>query len=83
MKKVAAPVEETEINGREDPLSRPRDTPLPAKKLELTSPTSGGRSIGIVRLGTKSNGVGFCFQISLLHANAFAIAGLDFQWSDD
>jgi hypothetical protein len=27
------------------------------KKLALTSPTSGGRSVGIVRLRTKSHGV--------------------------
>jgi len=30
-KKVAAPVQKTEINGRGDPLHWPRDTPLSAK----------------------------------------------------
>jgi len=30
-KKVAAPVQKTEINGRGDPLRRPRGTPLSAK----------------------------------------------------
>jgi hypothetical protein len=30
-KKVAAPVQKTEINGRGDPLRWPRDTPLSAK----------------------------------------------------
>ena len=30
-KEVAAPVQKTEINGRGDPLRRPRDTPLSAK----------------------------------------------------
>jgi hypothetical protein len=33
---------------RGDPLHWPRDT-LYAQKLALTSPTSGGRSVGIVR----------------------------------
>jgi hypothetical protein len=45
-----------EINGRGDPLGRPRDTLYP-QKLALTSPTSGGRLVGIVRLRTKSHGV--------------------------
>jgi hypothetical protein len=50
------PVLKTEINGRGDPLRWPRDTLYP-QKLALTSPTSGGRSVGIVRLRTKSHGV--------------------------
>jgi hypothetical protein len=37
--------------GRGDPLPWPRDTLYPQK---LTSPTSGGRSVGIVRLRTKA-----------------------------
>jgi hypothetical protein len=41
----------TEINGRGDSLRWPRDTLYP---LALTSPTSGGRSVGIVRWGTKA-----------------------------
>ena len=52
-KKVAAPVQKTEINGRGDPLRWPRDTLYP-QKLELTSPTGGGRSVGIVRSRTKA-----------------------------
>jgi hypothetical protein len=36
-----------------DPLRSPRDT-LYAQKLALTWPTCGGRSIGIVRLRTKT-----------------------------
>jgi hypothetical protein len=32
-------------------------TPSIRKKLALTSPTSGGRSVGIVRLRTKGHGV--------------------------
>jgi hypothetical protein len=39
--------------GRGDPLSRPRDTLYP-QKLTLTSPTSGGHSVGIVRSWTKA-----------------------------
>jgi hypothetical protein len=42
----------TEINGRGDSL-RSRDTLYPLK-LALTSPTSGGRSVGIVRWRTKA-----------------------------
>jgi hypothetical protein len=37
--------------GRRDPLCSPRNSLYP-KKFELTSPTSGGRSVGIVRLRT-------------------------------
>jgi hypothetical protein len=53
IKKVAAPVQKTEINGRGDPLRWPRYTPSIRKKLALTSPTGGGRSVGIVRSRTK------------------------------
>jgi hypothetical protein len=44
---VAAPVSKTEINDRGNPFRWPRDTLYP-QKLALTSPTSGGRSVGIV-----------------------------------
>jgi hypothetical protein len=44
------------INGRRDPLCWPRDTLYP-QKLAITSPTSGGRSVGIVLLRTKGHGV--------------------------
>jgi hypothetical protein len=44
------------INGRGNPFRLPRDT-LYLQKLALTSPTSGGRSVGIVRLRIKSHGV--------------------------
>jgi hypothetical protein len=43
----------TEINGRGYPLRWPRDTLYP-QKLAITSPTSGGRSVGIVRLRAKA-----------------------------
>jgi hypothetical protein len=39
--------------GRGDPLRWPRDTLYP-QQLALTSPTSVGRSVGIVRLQTKA-----------------------------
>ena len=47
-KKVAAPVHKTEINGRGDRCAD-HVTPLYPQKLALTSPTGGGRSVGIVR----------------------------------
>jgi hypothetical protein len=49
--------QENRIYGRGDPLRWPRDILYP-QKLALTSPTSGGRSVGIVRLRTKGHGVG-------------------------
>jgi hypothetical protein len=48
--------QENRINGLRDPLRWSRDTLYP-QKLALTSPTSGGRSVGIVRLRTKGHGV--------------------------
>jgi hypothetical protein len=39
--------------GRGDPLHWPRDTLYP-QKLAITSPTSGGRSVDIVRLRAKA-----------------------------
>jgi hypothetical protein len=39
--------------GRRDPLCRPRET-LYTQKVALTSPTSGGRSVGIVRSRPKA-----------------------------
>jgi hypothetical protein len=49
--------QESRINGRGDPLSWPRDTLYP-QKFALTSSTSGGRSVGIVRLRTKATELG-------------------------
>jgi hypothetical protein len=46
-------VKKTETNDREDPLRWPRDTLYP-QKLALTSPTSGRRSVDIVRSRTKA-----------------------------
>jgi hypothetical protein len=44
-------LQKPKINGRGDSLRWPRDTLYPLK-LALTSPTSGGRSVGIVRRRT-------------------------------
>jgi hypothetical protein len=50
--------------GRVDPLRWARDTQYP-QKLALTSPTSDGRSVGIVRMRTKVTEIFFCFMIIL------------------
>jgi hypothetical protein len=44
---------ENREHGRGEPFGWPRDT-LYQQKLALTSPTRGGRSVGIVRLRTKT-----------------------------
>jgi hypothetical protein len=51
--KVKAPVYKTEINDRGNPLRWPRDILFP-QKLAQSSPTSGGRSVGIVRYRAKA-----------------------------
>jgi hypothetical protein len=51
---------ETREYGRTDPLRWPRDTLYP-QNLALASPTSGGRSVGIVRSRTKATE----FELSL------------------
>jgi hypothetical protein len=56
-------LENRDLKGRGDPLRWPRDTLYP-QKLPRTSPTSGGRSVGIVRLRTKSHGVSFYLKVS-------------------
>ena len=59
--KVAAPVQKTEINGRGIRCAD-HVTPLYPQKLALTSPTSGGPSVGIVRLRTKATEVFFSMK---------------------
>jgi hypothetical protein len=54
--KISGSGQENRINDRKDPLRWPRDTLYP-QKLALTSPTSGGHSVGIVHLRTKGHGV--------------------------
>jgi hypothetical protein len=46
---------ENREQGHGDPLRWPRNTLYP-QKLALTSPTSGGRPVSIVRLQTKTKG---------------------------
>jgi hypothetical protein len=50
--------------GHRDPSLWPHGT-LSSQKLVLTSPTSGGRSVGIVRLRTEATGVFFFFMSKL------------------
>jgi hypothetical protein len=56
--KLAAPGIENQDYGHGDPLHWPHDTLYP-QKLALTSPTSGGSSVGIVRLRTKATEFSF------------------------
>jgi hypothetical protein len=72
MKKVAAPFKKTELTGVALPLRWPRNTLYP-QKLALTSPISGGRSVGIVRLRTKSHGV---FFIASCHRHSAVVEGI-------
>jgi hypothetical protein len=51
--KITAPVYKNDINDRGNAFPWPRDTLYP-QKLAHTSPTSGGRSVGIVRSRTKA-----------------------------
>jgi len=41
-------------------------TPLYPQKLALTSPTGGGRSVGIVRVRTKATEFSFSFSFTAL-----------------
>jgi hypothetical protein len=59
---VAAPVYKTEIKGCDVSLRWPRDTFYPLK-MALTSPTSGGRSVGIVRWRTEPPGFQKTFEV--------------------
>jgi hypothetical protein len=51
--------------GRGDPSRRPRGTLYP-QKLKLTSQTSGGRSVGMVRSRTKATEFSFSLLLLLL-----------------
>jgi hypothetical protein len=63
MKKQRIRSRKNEINDRGNSLRWPRITPYP-QKLALTSPTCGGRSIGIVRLRTTVMEFSLVFFIS-------------------
>jgi hypothetical protein len=60
--KVAVPVKKTELTTG-GICCADHATPSIRKKLALTSPTSGGRSVGIVRLRTEGHGVILLFVI--------------------
>jgi hypothetical protein len=51
--------------GRSDPSRCPRDTLYP-QKLALTSPSSGGRSVGIVRSRAKATELFIVFEFETL-----------------
>jgi hypothetical protein len=60
-RKVAAPCLENREYGHRDPSCLPRGTLYP-QKLVITSPTSGGRSVGIVRSRTQTTEFSFSFS---------------------
>jgi hypothetical protein len=62
--KSSCSVLKSEINRCGDPLRWPRDTFYP-QKLALISPTSGGRSVGIVRVRTESHGVNLVVLVQM------------------
>jgi hypothetical protein len=61
----SSPVKKTKITAVGDPPRWPRATPLSAKNLALTSPTSGGRLVGIVYSQTQTTEFSFIFLFSL------------------
>jgi hypothetical protein len=73
--------QENRINGRGDPLRWPRDTLYP-QKLALTSPTGGGRSVGIVCLRTKSHGV-FFYEMEKTYTSQNSVKADAFAWVND
>jgi hypothetical protein len=67
--------QENRNNGRGNRLRWPRDTLYP-QKLALTSPTSGGRSIGIVRLRTEGHGAFYFIRHNFLYASGVSNLGI-------
>jgi hypothetical protein len=61
--KVAAPVWKTAINVHGVSAVMTIRRPSNHKIWHKNSPTGGGRSVGMVRLGTKSPGVCFCLFV--------------------
>jgi hypothetical protein len=60
--------------GSRDPSRWPRDT-LYTQKLAITSPTSGGRSVGIVRSRTQT--MEFVFFVSTTTVNMLSYGGVE------
>jgi hypothetical protein len=65
--------------GRRDPSRWQRDT-LHPQKLALTSPTSVGRSVGIVHSRTQSTEFVFCFSFLYIKSNAIPVTGRGDLW---
>jgi hypothetical protein len=65
--KVVAPVKKTELTAGGIRCTDHATPSISKKKLALTSPTSGGRSVGIVRLRTKGHGVWFFSLVVTAH----------------
>jgi hypothetical protein len=63
-------------NYRRDPPRSPRDT-LYQQQLALTSPTSGGRSVGIIRKRTKAMELAYA---DMIHLHALWLAELRFEF---
>jgi hypothetical protein len=66
-------LEKTEINVGENSLRSPRNTLYP-QRLALTSPTCGGRSVGIILLQTAATEFSFFFSDSVLTWNPLKCA---------
>jgi hypothetical protein len=71
---------ETREYGRRDPSHWPRGT-FYLQKLELTSPTSGGSSVGIVRSRTQATEFSFWSPIFLNNYSSFDCDILNEQFS--
>jgi hypothetical protein len=65
--KVAAPVYKTKINDRKGSAALTTGYPYIRKSWHKISSTSGGRSVGIVRLRAKGHGVVFFMACHLSH----------------
>jgi hypothetical protein len=78
MEKQRLRVYKTEINDGGDPLRWPRDTLYP-QKLALTSPTSGSRSLGIVRLRAKDTELFFVSIIYVRGGTSTELCGITTQ----
>jgi hypothetical protein len=80
--KVAAPGIENRDYGRGDPLRLPRNT-LYQLKLALTLPTGRVRSVGIVRLRTKTTEFFLCWSIILNGFCLFLVGLLDLLFDSE
>jgi hypothetical protein len=77
---VAAPVKKIREYGRRDPSRWPRGT-LYWQKLAITSPTSCGRSVGIVRSRTQAMEFKFKFFFKHTFLSLRISSSLQYNWS--